>query len=658
MNTLSYAAGSLFLEGLAGTGKTAALADYIKSLITQGLDPQTVLLLVPHRNARLPALFDDQNRPHIYTYPALVHLLVEQFWPLIVHQLASTTSSAPRFLSLEGSYYYINQLLDTSGAELLATVHLPRIHIVQQIWNLINQSAHAGLSLQHAQERLENGINVRNYHRTAFDVARRYRELCHQQGFVDQAEQVELFTTTLLDADAFQSYFRQVITCVAADNIEEMTGAAHDFLFWCMENTESSVLVSDWDAGFRTVLGADAPNAAQLGLLCHRRVTWSENPARSPALRHLDFQLQAATGSPEQTPLITVDISIAINLEITKFYQGMIDTTVEHIRKLRFAENVPPNLIAVVVPYLGDALRLALASRLDKLNIPHYEYRPSRALADEPLIQAVLTLMRLWAGDNASNAEVANMFSVLLPRTDRIRATLLSKAAYVKGDWIPFETLSEPMRKRISPETGTAYEALRQWYAGQIGNTQMPDEFIAAFAQQFSSAVVNGESLEVLRQRIEAFLNTFTPEATNRHALVRECIKLVENGFIGSHAAYDAPVAEQAILISPAHTFLSLDKSVDYQFWLDVSSAGWSERMNQVLTNPYVLRRSFPPESCWTEELEETAERELLRSLSLGLLRRCRKKIFAFASTTGLAGVEQRGPLLQILQRVLAPAYE
>jgi hypothetical protein len=370
----------------------------------------------------------------------------------------------------------------------------------------------------------------------------------------------------------------------------------------------------------------------------------------------MDIQLQAALFTPEQPPLVTVDASNALHLEISSAYQAMIDVVVERVRELRFEENVPPSQLVMVVPYLGDALRLALASRLEKLNISHNEHRPSRSLAEEPLIQAILTLMRLWSGENATNRDIAIMFSLLLPQTDRIRAVLLSKAAYVKGDWIPFESLSESVRKRISPQIGAAYETLRLWLIQQVAETRMPHKFLAAFIQEFGTNFVAVDQMEYLWQRIEAFISS-SPESTGWPALARECIKLITDGFIASHSVYDG-LSSEAVLIVPAHTFLSLDRSVDYQFWIDVSSTGWSERMNQVITNPYILRRSFPPDAVWTEELEEASERELVKSLSLGLLRRCRKRVYAFASTTGLTGAEQRGPLLTALQQLLAPAYE
>jgi hypothetical protein len=660
MTSLPYEAGSLLLEGPAGVGKTTAIADYVQSLMAQGIDAQNILVLVPnHRSSLFDLLNHLSGKPHIYTYAALVHMLVQQFWPLIAHQPGTDVPPEPRFINLEASYYYISQFLnETEGEALLATLHLPRIRIVQQIWNLIFQAANAGLTLKQAQERLEYSLSKQSYYPAAFAIAQRYQEFCHQHGLVDRAKQVELFTASLLDADAFQSYFRQVISCVIADNIEEMPSTAHDFLFWCMENTESSLLVMDWDAGFRTVLGADAANAAQLGMLCSRRLVWQESETRSPVLSHLEFQLQTILIAPEQSPIVTIDLANAFHLNVNSVYQGMIDAAVEQVRTLLYEENTPPSQIVMVVPYLGDMLRLSLESRLDKLDIPHYTYRPSRPLESEPLVQAVLILIRLRSGETISSTDLAKMFSTLIPDMDMIRATLLSKAACIKGEWISFANLPEMIRIRISAPLGQNYEMLREWVATQAEPNQLRKplyEFIAALVENFGANYTNVDVLETLKNSLESFEPALEEQQDWRSA-ARKCVELIQAGFIAPHAVFDARAAANAILILPAHSFLSLDKTVDYQVWMDVSSSGWFERMNQVLTNPYILRRSFPPEMVWSEAMEEASERELLKSLSLGLIRHCRKGVYAFASTTGLTGAEQRSPLLTTLQQIIAPA--
>ena len=55
----------------------------------------------------------------------------------------------------------------------------------------------------------------------------------------------------------------------------------------------------------------------------------------------------------------------------------------------------------------------------------------------------------------------------------------------------------------------------------------------------------------------------------------------------------------------------------------------------------------------WTDADEYAARQDALAALVLGLLRRCRVKVHLGLSELGEQGSEQRGPLLQAIQRVL-----
>ena len=87
-----------------------------------------------------------------------------------------------------------------------------------------------------------------------------------------------------------------------------------------------------------------------------------------------------------------------------------------------------------------------------------------------------------------------------------------------------------------------------------------------------------------------------------------------------------------------------------------MGSRGWWERLNQPLTHPYVLSRQWPEGELWGDDHEFAARQMALGKLILGLLRRCRQRVYLGISDLGAQGYEQRGPLLQAVQRVLRQA--
>jgi hypothetical protein len=119
--------------------------------------------------------------------------------------------------------------------------------------------------------------------------------------------------------------------------------------------------------------------------------------------------------------------------------------------------------------------------------------------------------------------------------------------------------------------------------------------------------------------------------------------------YIQSWSAID----QDAVLLAPAYTFLMMNRPVDDQFWIDVGSTGWYERLYQPLTHPYVLSRRWQPNTLWTDADENAANQETLARLTGGLAMRCRHGIFLCVNGVNEQGDEQRGPLLYALQAIL-----
>jgi len=141
--------------------------------------------------------------------------------------------------------------------------------------------------------------------------------------------------------------------------------------------------------------------------------------------------------------------------------------------------------------------------------------------------------------------------------------------------------------------------------------------------------------------------------------VLRDYFTLVQQGLLAAlHLTSWRDEQQDAVFLAPAYTFLMRNRWVDYQFWLDVGSSTWWERLEQPLTHPYVLAREYPPGQVWTDQMEIAARDEALRRLLLGLVRRCRRHIYAAIAELGEQGYEQRGPLLRILQQLRQASLE
>jgi hypothetical protein len=129
---------------------------------------------------------------------------------------------------------------------------------------------------------------------------------------------------------------------------------------------------------------------------------------------------------------------------------------------------------------------------------------------------------------------------------------------------------------------------------------------------------------------------------------------MVHDGVISAqYLQYWQNAPDNAVLLAPAHTFLMSNRPVTVQFWLDVGSRAWSERLYQPLTHPFVLSRHWDKNRQWTDMDEVDFSIDYLSKLISGLLLRCREKVYLGLCDFNEQGYEQRGPLLRAIQHIL-----
>jgi hypothetical protein len=274
-------------------------------------------------------------------------------------------------------------------------------------------------------------------------------------------------------------------------------------------------------------------------------------------------------------------------------------------------------------------------------------------------------------GVQPSKFDVAYALVQAIEGMDLVRAQLLAEIVYRMRDGLPslssFDRIQADIQARITYRLGERYQHLRQWLAEYIqGPEEAFDHFLSRLFGELLSQPGYGFHLNYAAGEVTANLVESAQKfrwvagATLAEAgvpLGKEYMLMVQDGVIAAQYIRSWQVAgEGAVLLAPAYTFLMANRPVDYQFWLDVGSRGWAERLYQPLTHPHVLSRHWSPGRTWTDEDEFQANREALYRLTLGLMRRCRRGIYLGLSELGEGGYEQRGPLLRAFQRVLRDA--
>ena len=356
----------------------------------------------------------------------------------------------------------------------------------------------------------------------------------------------------------------------------------------------------------------------------------------------------------------------------------MIEWVVGEIERLVKREAVAPGQIAVLAPFMSDALRFSLHNRLKEKEVPSASHRPSRPLNAEPVVRTLLTLADLahpgWRRVPLPS-DVTLALGTAIAQLDPVRASVLAHAASggrgaPEGTLPAFEDLRGDVRERVSFATGEIYERLRAWltdYRAETGFTPLDQFFARIFGELLSQpgfgfhhrpdaarmADQLARSARNFRWAVGEQTEDSAEPSNSRHiATGREYVQLVESGALGALYLPSWTEAENAVFIAPAYTFLMRNRTVDFQFWLDIGAQGWGRRIYQPLTHPHVLSRNWELNRLWTDSDEIEYSQDSLRRLLTGLFRRARRRIFLGLSDYGESGLEQSGPLLSLLNRV------
>jgi len=265
----------------------------------------------------------------------------------------------------------------------------------------------------------------------------------------------------------------------------------------------------------------------------------------------------------------------------------MLEWTAAEIASLVHNEGVSPSEIVVLAPFLTDALRFALTHRLTQYKVPVRSHRPSRALRDEPATHTLLTLAALahpqW-GRAPTRYDVVYALMHAIADLDLVRAQLLADVLYRIQDKTPtllsYDGVQSEMQQRITYVLGGRYEALRLWLTTYREGAPLEfDYFLARLFGEVLSQAGYGFHRDLDAAKVAATLvesvqkfRWIAGDLMSGKPLGQEYVEMVQSGVIAAQYVWRWQQPEDAVLLSPAYTFLLRNSR-----WTCNSGSTWAE---------------------------------------------------------------------------------
>lgn len=665
--------GHVFASGPAGSGKTTAAIEVVRRWVHGGARTFEIVVIVPQRT--LGQRYRDAlpDVPvEITTYASIVRRALDLFWPAVEDQCGlGVVREQPLFLTSETATAQMGLLLDPliDDRRLFDSVRMPRLRIYGQVLDNLNKSALVGFPHDEIGDRLKGAWLYEDQQARMYDdvqfAASTFRAYCIEHGLLDYSLAAELFQRHVVPLKSFRTWAEQSMRRIVYDNPEEDVPAAHDFVLGYLESAAASIVAYDKGGGIRRFLGADEVSAGRFAASADVQVEFVEpvTPARrfEPLVSALesyfigDRSVSSEAGSGDSVELIAY-----------RFLPEMLDGTVRQIGDLIEVEGVDPDDICVVTPYLSDVVRFALETRLRTRNIPFRSTRPSRPLNSEPIANAVLvvasTAFPAWQMA-IERTQFAAALVELIDACDPVRAGLLAATLRVGRPLAEADSLSDQLRRRLPDSVLESYERMRVWLVDAAHRHDASSELATLLGSFYSEALTQPgfrlyerpEAGHVVANLIDALAEHIElAKAMDRDVSGADLFGGFLSGRLGQQGLVDprGTLTQPSVLVGPAHTFLMLNRAVAHQFWLDVGSSGWTERLHQPLGQPYVLSRQWPAGRVWTSVDDAAANALGSARLVSGLLRRCTERAWLSYCVYSEQGIAQQGPLLSALQAV------
>ena len=369
------------------------------------------------------------------------------------------------------------------------SVTMDRNRLYSQILDNLNKAAIVGFHYSEIASRLDSAYfgdpAQRRVYQDAQDCAARFREYCLQNNLLDFSLQLEIFSNILWPQDVVRDYLTRTYHHLIYDNVEEDSPRAHDIVRAWLPEFESALLIYDQNGGYRQFLGSDPLTGYALNELCQEQIVLSESDSfvMSENIANLASSLQQIILPDPSVPEPEVSGGEGVGIIASRFYPELLDAVVAQVKSL-LEEGIPAADIAIVSPFLSDALRFTVMNRLEAAGVSTRYHRPSRTLRDEAASQSLLTFAALahpgW-NIHPPRFDVAYALMHSIEGLDLVRAQLLAEIVYGPRELrlSTFDEIDADVQERITFLAGNRYTTLRDWLLAYREAEELPfDHFL------------------------------------------------------------------------------------------------------------------------------------------------------------------------------------
>ncbi|NEO86306.1 MAG: recombinase family protein [Spirulina sp. SIO3F2] len=683
---------TVWIYGGTRSGKTTALLNSLQTWLTERetatspsslIQPAVLVLVANDDNRRdlrdrLPA---SCFAPTPLTFKTPFGFIADEvllFWPLLAQKL-HIRAPFPIRLRPETEQVLATQLWqDQIAARNLAQAGVMEYRFIRDTLDVMQLAGAAGIALEKIAATLTMGFTEDQWehqpeiHSWRQALLLQWRDWCLERGLLSYGLISWLYGQYLLGDRTYQQQLYRRYQAVFADDVQDYPALIATLLRDFLIVRPEGALTFNPQSCVRVGLNADPTALAGLQALCETHQTLSEQQGLAPELADTSVQLVLMPQSLERLPNLVCCIETITRAQLLR-------QTANHIVSAVRTGQVEPHEIAVIAPGLDAIARYSFMQILRDRQIAVTPLNEQNPLTTSPLVRALLTLLPFIydnLGDLLNREQVAEMLVVLsqgLPQAktgaiDLVRAGLLAEHCYHFHPQQPeLRAIATYARwDRLSHRVVEQYQQIRDWLSQTRQQVQalgwtppiVLDRAIKQFLWQGSQ--IPYAELSALRGIMETAQHFWAVQQRLRQhrsaelttSPLRDFIELLRYGTITANAYPIQPnrdPSSQGVMLTTIYQYRALRHTHRWHYWLDAGSSFWENAGDKRLFGaPLFLEAwsGFPIDE--TERVE--ADQYRLEQVLRDLLARVDEQVFLCHSDLAVNGIEQTGPLINLVQ--------
>ncbi len=589
-----------------------------------------ILFLVPNSITRL-SYKRKLNIPYtdklqIVTYTSFVKSEIVKYWSIIQSDCneINTSKISPSFISQSLSEYIIMDYLKKTREEenYFNDIVSTNKSICKSILDNFSKSCFNNLDINNIGEKIynskKNRDNLDRYSYTQMqEVIDFYVQSILSNGIVDDSMAVYLYNKYLLNNEIYRKRLIGDCKYIIVDSLENASASEVDLIEVLLKTTKDSYIFFDKTKDYSSFKNVDI------------------DYTQERIIDKFFGNEEIATDKININSFTKLNININLN-QGYNLYDEMIDGICEKV-KILIENGKKLNDIAIISPINNSILDYKILSKLSKYNIEVKNTKIDSKIIDYPYANALVVALCIFYDLEflIKDEEYVNFIEIIF-ELNKIQAIKLFNNRYEDNR---YSDLINYIKDKQSQNLRTS-EFLVQFYIEKMLNLKDGTKNV-----QYSKDIIRQADI------FSEILQDLNIEQDKGKEIFIRCLKENINSY---YVSYDIEQMkdEDSIILTTPYTYISANINRPIQLWLDIGSNAWCTKIEKDISNPLVLRKSFPEKEIYSDEIEDNKKVYYLYNLIYNLISQS-EEVYAFKSEYSINGFVQESMLYGLLTRIL-----